>query len=174
MSYPGNRFDPADLVPPPGALPPVLPESWLRAARQAGLQTADPHTAAPQASLGDALLTDPSPVTNPDSDFDQHTHGDQHTDPNADFHTDADPHPHPNADANANADAYCHRHSYAPSGRPARPPGYFADHQPGLAAGQPALRSQRNGQEPGWRRGRRLRYNLVLRSRPFALRRRRT
>ncbi|ELB92831.1 hypothetical protein Rwratislav_12118 [Rhodococcus wratislaviensis IFP 2016] len=66
MSYPGNRFDPADLVPPPGALPLVLPESWLRAARQAGLQTADPHTAAPQASLGDALLTDPFPVTNPD------------------------------------------------------------------------------------------------------------
>lgn len=69
MSYPGNRFAPADLVPPPGALPPVLPESWLRAARQAGLQTADPHTtAAPQASLGDALPTDLSPVASSDED----------------------------------------------------------------------------------------------------------
>ncbi|OFE10074.1 ATP-binding protein [Rhodococcus sp. 1139] len=44
MSYSGSRYDPADLVPPPGALPPVMPQSWQRAAREAGLQTAEPHT----------------------------------------------------------------------------------------------------------------------------------
>ena len=44
MSYSGSRYDPTDLVPPPGALPPVIPESWLRAAREAGLQTAEPRT----------------------------------------------------------------------------------------------------------------------------------
>lgn len=44
MSYSGSRYDPADLVPPPGALPPVMPQSWQRAAREAGLQTAEPHS----------------------------------------------------------------------------------------------------------------------------------
>ncbi|MGB7237791.1 MAG: ATP-binding protein [Rhodococcus sp. (in: high G+C Gram-positive bacteria)] len=40
MNYPHDRYD-TDLVPPPGALPPVLPASWIRAAQNAGLHTAD-------------------------------------------------------------------------------------------------------------------------------------
>jgi hypothetical protein len=41
VTYPNDRYDRTDLVPPPGALPPVLPASWIRAAQNAGLHTAD-------------------------------------------------------------------------------------------------------------------------------------